>query len=69
MASHAHGGGIGYVNTDWTLAHSSGAGYLENRQTTITGGSLPHTHGMSGNTGGASNLPPYCVLAFVMRVS
>lgn len=33
------------------------------------GGSQPHTHSLSGDTDAASNLPPYYVLAFVMRVS
>ena len=35
----------------------------------VAGGSQPHTHGMSGDTGAASSLPPHYALAFVMRVS
>lgn len=47
-------GGSGSSGSTWTLSY--------------TGGSQPHTHNMSGDTGAANNLPPYYVLAFVMRV-
>ncbi len=32
-----------------------------------TGGSQPHTHSLSGDTGEASSLPPYYAFAFIMR--
>lgn len=33
------------------------------------GGSQPHTHALSGASGGASALPPYYVLAYIMRTA
>ena len=35
--------------------------------TKATGGSLPHTHDLTGESGEASSLPPYYALSFVMR--
>ena len=35
--------------------------------TKATGGSLPHTHDLTGESGEASSLPPYYALSFIMR--
>ena len=35
--------------------------------TKATGGSLPHTHDLTGESGDASSLPPYYALSFIMR--
>lgn len=35
--------------------------------TKATGGSLPHTHDLTGESGEASSLPPYYALPFIMR--
>ena len=69
MPEHVHGGAVGYVNTNWTLSHSSGAGYIENKQTTATGGSQPHGHPFEGGTEQADSLPPFLSFEIVVRVA
>lgn len=41
--------------------------YLDNSDSAGTGGSLSHTHTLSGASGEASSLPPYYTLAYIMR--
>ena len=67
LASHTHSGtvidgsgpGGGVPGTSSTAYYLSG---LKN-----TGGSQPHTHDISGDSGETSSLPPYYALAFIMR--
>ena len=37
--------------------------------TSTVGGSQPHTHVLSGESGSANSLPPYYALAMIMRIS
>ena len=70
LASHTHPirgdvhafdyGSKGGTSNDWSASYMS---------TYTTGGSQPHTHGFSGSSGAASNLPPYYVLAHIIRVA
>ncbi len=39
------------------------------QSTDSTGGSLPHTHTLSGASGAADSLPPYYALALIMRIA
>ena len=70
LASHRHGAfsfvgsgpgsGLGAENNQAGVYYVSGS--------SPTGGSLPHSHGLTGASGEASNQPPHYVLAFIMRV-
>ena len=51
--------------------HHTGEGaapYLPG-MTDNAGSSQPHTHTLSGASGSANSLPPYYVLAYIMRLS
>lgn len=68
MPSHTHG------ITVVTGYNGAGTGYriwqgTADGNTKSTGGSLPHTHNFSGNTGQASSLPPYYALSMIMRIA
>lgn len=64
MASHAHG------ITVVTGYNGAGTGYqiwqgTADGNTKLTGGSQPHTHTLSGDSGKANGMPPYYTLAYV----
>ena len=69
LASHTH------VVPNQTGRNTSGShidGWSWNSaiNTYATGGSQPHTHDLTaGSSGASSTLPPYCSLAFVMRIA
>lgn len=42
--------------------------YTLRNYTSMTGGSQPHAHGLLGMTQGASTLPPYYALSYIMRI-
>lgn len=58
-------------------SNRAGSGYIAyilnegamNYETKETGGSQPHTHALTGASGEANGLPPYYVLAYIMRTS
>ena len=70
LATHRHS--ISYLTSN-----RSGSGYdayiLESGplsyETEVTGGSLSHTHPISGTSGDADSLPPYYALALIMRIA
>lgn len=64
MPSHSHRMGTN-VGTAGTNAYAATFGNLASTQS--TGGSQPHTHDLDGVSEGASSLPPYYVLSFIMR--
>lgn len=68
MPSHTHG------ITVVTVYNGAGTGYeiwqgRADGNTKSTGGSLPHTHDLTGSVGNCSSLPPYYSLSIIMRVS
>ena len=65
MPSHTHTFGIG---TYGSSAEAKGNTSSKQR-TDATGGSQAHTHSLSGASEEASGLPPYYVLAFIMRIA
>ena len=70
LSSHKHtlsvpaatGGGAG-----GNFYMRDGNGYYPSTQN--AGGSQPHTHALSGESGSANSLPPYYALAMIMRIS
>lgn len=69
MPSHVHSGveRSGGPNT-----HHSAEGaenYTAKSNTNAAGGSQPHTHTLSGESGSANSLPPYYALSYIMRLS
>lgn len=64
MPSHSHRMGTN-VGTAGTNAYAATSGNLASTQS--TGGSQPHTHDLTGASEGASSLPPYYALSFIMR--
>ena len=72
LASHWHSVAVNVVNSDPAApsisSWSSVESMLSMRNSTYsTGGSGPHTHTLDGASGSASSLPPYYVLAYIMR--
>ena len=68
MPRHTHGQAYSYG--EGTESHSRRNFMLENggqRPAPYTGGSKSHTHALDGASGGASSLPPYYALAYIMR--
>ena len=68
---HAPQGATSYLLRDGSglVLQGGGSGSLVNYSGafTVNGGSQPHTHTLSGATGGANSLPPYYALAWIMR--
>lgn len=64
MPSHSHRMGTN-VGTAGTNAYAATSGNLASTQS--TGGSQPHPHDLTGASEGASSLPPYYALSFIMR--
>ena len=73
IAGHAHasyGSRYGQNASRPGSKFASDSGDRSNGGTQYTktaGGSLPHTHDLTGASGDASSLPPYYVLSFIMR--
>ena len=73
IAGHAHasyGSRYGQNASSPGSQFASDSGDRSNGGTQYTktaGGSLPHTHDLTGASGDASSLPPYYVLSFIMR--
>ena len=63
-ASSGYKKNIRYMNCDIDTGKSS-----RDRYTDTAGGSQAHTHSLSGSSGSANSLPPYYVLAYIMRLS
>ena len=59
------GGGNGEAEI---LSAPQYASYSFSSDTTVSGGSQPHTHSLSGASGAASSLPPYYAGHYVIRV-
>lgn len=69
LASHTH---TVHGNSDggWSgSAPTIGDGWQWSRKVDATGGSQPHTHTLSGESGEADGLPPYYALSFIMRTA
>lgn len=69
IASHAHTTTLS-SNTPGSYNIQPGGGAYYNSSafpSTNTGGSQPHTHDLDGVSEGASSLPPYYALSFIMR--
>ena len=69
IASHVHTTTLS-SNTPGSYNIQPGGGAYYNSSafpSTNTGGSQPHTHDLDGVSEGASSLPPYYVLSFIMR--
>lgn len=68
---HAPQGATSYLLRDGSglvlQGGSSGTRVNYSGAFTVNGGSQPHTHTLSGATGGANSLPPYYALAWIMR--
>ena len=69
IANHTH-----VINSDMTYRDAANIAsrclsYIVNRQSKATGGSQPHTHALSGESGSANSLPPYYALALIMRIA
>ena len=73
LASHNHWISSGIAQTgDNSVRLSWGKDYNpyhKGASINVSGGSQSHTHNLSGSSGGASNLPPCYVLAWVMRIA
>ena len=63
MPSHSHRMGTN-VGTAGTNAYAATSGNLASTQS--AGGSQPHPHDLTGASEGASSLPPYYALSFIM---
>lgn len=71
MTKHNHSGDtvnlpLGYDGLQGAASYNTrvpqqGIGY--------SGGSQPHTHSLSGESGEADSLPPYYALALIMRIA
>ena len=67
MPNHYHGFSA-MISTDGQYAESGYVFGAGSSNTSATGGSQAHTHPLSGaQSGSASSLPPYYVLAYIMR--
>ena len=68
LASHKHTvRGTGNVSGGFG---GGGTGIWEATATTsAVGGSQPHTHALSGQSGSANSLPPYYALSYIMRTA
>lgn len=71
LAEHIHGLGAwtGQKNDSGGSAGNLNVGTASYDQTNAAGGSQSHSHGLSGDTGQASSLPPYYSLVFIMRTA
>ena len=69
LANHAHSYSKGATNRLYAGGGAAPLDRLVTDQTGVTGSSQPHTHTLSGASGEASNLPPYYVLAYIMRTA
>lgn len=68
LASHTHS--CPQASTDGGAGRFTGGGTAEGTLTTQnTGGSQPHTHPLTGASVEANSLPPYYVLAYIMRTA
>ena len=67
MPNHSHGFSA-MISTDGQYAESGYVFGAGSSNTSATGGSQAHTHPLSGaQSGSTSSLPPYYVLAYIMR--
>ena len=71
MPSHHHtiGGFTGSKNDAGGRSGDINVGTAAVDYTASAGNSLPHAHDLSGSSGAASNLPPYYILAQIIRVA
>ncbi|MDE7064495.1 MAG: hypothetical protein K2O70_03370, partial [Desulfovibrionaceae bacterium] len=69
VGSHNHtaGGSVSSSGSGGTFESTEKAA-VNTLYTHASGGSQPHTHSLSADTGTANNMPPYYALAFIMRL-
>ncbi|WP_304680273.1 hypothetical protein, partial [uncultured Desulfovibrio sp.] len=69
MPSHNHGVGSKAYFSSGSVREPRYPQASNECVSTYNGSSQPHTHSLAASTGAASTLPPYCSLAFVMRIA
>ena len=69
LASHTHVSYTGNNLDNVSDGSITVASFVRGGTTSWTGSSASHTHSLSGSSGTADILPPYCALALVMRIA
>lgn len=69
LASHNHGVGSKAYFSSGSVREPRYPQASNECVSTYNGSSQSHTHSLAASTGAASTLPPYCSLAFVMRIA